>query len=147
MDRLNKYLTRYETRIGRTKFENAIISTSENNSAYIGTQSGSAIFDGLLPISKIPSGSISSGHMIAQFQLLNKEMDISKIVFAGGNPMQDFETLKATLDILTHKYAYNFKQENIQVIAHDNLPAMKRLLSEYNVKLSLGIHAVSDSKR
>lgn len=70
------------------------------------------------------------------------------IVFMGqGEPLHNFENLKATLDLMTDSRGLNLSRRRITVSTAGHLPGLKRFTELGGVNLALSLHAAIEEKR
>lgn len=70
------------------------------------------------------------------------------IVFMGqGEPLHNFENLKATLDLMTDSRGLDLSRRRITVSTAGYLPGLKRFKELGGVNLALSLHAANEIKR
>lgn len=73
---------------------------------------------------------------------------INNLVFMGmGEPLDNFEALMSSLEILTDTQGLQFSHNKITVSSVGLIPQLKRFLSETKVCLALSLHSPFDAER
>ncbi|MGP1514636.1 MAG: 23S rRNA (adenine(2503)-C(2))-methyltransferase RlmN [Bacteroidales bacterium] len=73
---------------------------------------------------------------------------ISNIVFMGmGEPLDNFEQLRKTLDILTSKWGYAFSPRRITVSTCGYMPKMREFLELTNTDVAISLHNAIKKER
>jgi 23S rRNA (adenine2503-C2)-methyltransferase len=73
---------------------------------------------------------------------------ITNLVFMGmGEPLHDFESLKAALDLLLDGEGPNFSHRHVTVSTSGLVPQIRRLGEETQVKLAVSLNATTDELR
>ncbi len=73
---------------------------------------------------------------------------LTNLVFMGmGEPLQNFDALKAGLDLLLDEDGPNFSHRHVTVSTSGLVPAMRRLGEETQVKLAVSLNATTDQQR
>jgi 23S rRNA (adenine2503-C2)-methyltransferase len=73
---------------------------------------------------------------------------ITNVVFMGmGEPLHDFESLKAALDLLLDGEGSNYSHRHVTVSTSGLVPRIRRLGAETQVKLAVSLNATTDEQR
>ncbi|MGC3998388.1 MAG: 23S rRNA (adenine(2503)-C(2))-methyltransferase RlmN [Anaeromyxobacter sp.] len=73
---------------------------------------------------------------------------LTNLVFMGmGEPLANYRSLKAALDVLLSEDGPNFSHRHITVSTSGLVPVMKRLGEETPVKLAVSLNATTDAQR
>jgi 23S rRNA (adenine2503-C2)-methyltransferase len=73
---------------------------------------------------------------------------LTNLVFMGmGEPLHNYEHLKAALDLLLHEDGPNFSHRHVTVSTSGLVPVMRRLGEETQVKLAVSLNATTDATR
>jgi 23S rRNA (adenine2503-C2)-methyltransferase len=101
---------------------------------------------------------LTPGEIVAQVHAVNREVRVneglpeyrplSNLVFMGmGEPLHNFESLKAALQILQAKEGPNFSHRHITVSTVGLVPMIERFGQETDVKLAISLNATTDEQR
>ena len=73
---------------------------------------------------------------------------LTNLVFMGmGEPLHNFEALKAALDLLLDESGPNFSHRHVTVSTSGLVPQIRRLGEETQVKLAVSLNATTDEQR
>ncbi|HET9552746.1 MAG TPA: 23S rRNA (adenine(2503)-C(2))-methyltransferase RlmN [Anaeromyxobacteraceae bacterium] len=73
---------------------------------------------------------------------------LTNLVFMGmGEPLHNYEHLKAALDLLLDEDGPNFSHRHVTVSTSGLVPVMRRLGEETQVKLAISLNATTDAQR
>jgi len=101
---------------------------------------------------------LSVGEILAQVHQVNRYLieqglgepprPLTNLVFMGmGEPLHNFEAVKAALDILLSEDGPNFSQRQITVSTAGLVPLIERFGRETSVKLAVSLNATTDEVR
>jgi 23S rRNA (adenine2503-C2)-methyltransferase len=101
---------------------------------------------------------LTPAEIVGQVHAVNREVrrnegtetyrPLSNLVFMGmGEPLHNFENLKAALSILQSEDGPNFSHRHITVSTVGLVPMIERLGAETDVKLAISLNASSDEQR
>ena len=101
---------------------------------------------------------LTAGEIVAQIHLVNRDVrakegledlrPLTNLVFMGmGEPLHNFENLKAALCILQAEEGPNFSHRHITVSTVGLVPMIERLGAETEVKLAISLNATTDEQR
>lgn len=101
---------------------------------------------------------LTAGEIVAQVHEVNRRVareealsllrPLTNLVFMGmGEPLHNFENLKAALSILQSKEGPNFSHRHITVSTVGLVPMIERLGAETDVKLAISLNASHDAQR
>jgi 23S rRNA (adenine2503-C2)-methyltransferase len=101
---------------------------------------------------------LSAGEIVAQVHAVNREVrtgtiteeprPLTNLVFMGmGEPLHNFDNLKAALEILKAKEGPNFSHRHITVSTVGLVPMIERFGKETDVKLAISLNATTDEQR
>lgn len=101
---------------------------------------------------------LSVGEIVGQVHQVNRFLieeglaegprPLTNLVFMGmGEPLHNFEALKAALEILLSEEGPNFSHRQITVSTAGLVPAIERLGKETTVKLAVSLNATTDEVR
>jgi len=102
--------------------------------------------------------SLGPGEIVDQVHRANRRLvelgegtaprPITNVVFMGmGEPLHDFESLKAALDLLLDGEGPNFSHRHVTVSTSGLAPQIRRLGEETQVKLAVSLNATTDGQR
>ena len=102
--------------------------------------------------------SLGPGEIVDQVHRANRRLvelgegaaprPITNVVFMGmGEPLHDFESLKAALDLLLDGEGPNFSHRHVTVSTSGLAPQIRRLGEETQVKLAVSLNATTDRQR
>ncbi len=101
---------------------------------------------------------LAPGEMVGQVARANRRLlelgegspprPLTNLVFMGmGEPLHNYENLKAALDILLSEDGPNFSHRHVTVSTSGLVPQMRRLGEETEVKLAVSLNATTDAQR
>jgi len=102
---------------------------------------------------------LTASEIVAQVHAVNREVrtnektekmlrPLTNLVFMGmGEPLHNFENLKAALHILEHEDGPNFSSRHITVSTVGLVPMIERFGAETDVKLAISLNASNDETR
>lgn len=101
---------------------------------------------------------LSVGEILGQVYQVNRDLieelglegprPLTNLVFMGmGEPLHNYDNLKAALDILLSQEGLNFSHRHVTVSTSGLVPAMERLGQETPVKLAVSLNATTDEIR
>ena len=84
---------------------------------------------------------------VKRINFIFSKKQITNIVFMGmGEPLLNIKNVLVSIDIMTHRYAYNINVNKITVSTSGLIPYMD-LLSFYNIPLAISLHASNNKLR
>ena len=156
MDGTVKY--RFRTRDDRL-IESVYMPSADRRTLCVSTQVGCAMacrfcMTGTLGLTR----NLTAGEIVAQVHEVNRRVareeelsrtrPLTNLVFMGmGEPLHNFENLKAALSILQSKEGPNFSHRHITVSTVGLVPMIERLGAETDVKLAISLNASHDAQR
>ena len=101
---------------------------------------------------------LTAGEIVDQVHRANRRLvelgegpaprPLTNLVFMGmGEPLHNFEQLKAALDLLLDEDGPNFSHRHVTVSTSGLVPVMRRLGEETQVKLAVSLNATTDAQR
>ncbi len=101
---------------------------------------------------------LTAAEIVSQVHIVNRRIaleeglssprPLSNLVFMGmGEPLHNFENLKAALSILQSEEGPNFSHRHITVSTVGLVPMIERLGAETDVKLAISLNASHDAQR
>ncbi len=101
---------------------------------------------------------LTAGEIVDQVHRANRRLvelgegpgprPLTNLVFMGmGEPLHNFEQLKAALELLLHEDGPNFSHRHVTVSTSGLVPVMRRLGEETQVKLAVSLNATTDAQR
>ena len=91
---------------------------------------------------------LSANEMMNQIQSIPKSRELTNIVFMGmGEPLDNFDELFKTLEILTSSYGYGWSPKRITVSTIGILPELKRFLDESACHLAISLNSPYHKER
>ena len=101
---------------------------------------------------------LTAAEIVAQVHVVNRRValdealsgsrPLTNLVFMGmGEPLHNFENLKAALTILQSEEGPNFSHRHITVSTVGLVPMIERLGAETDVKLAISLNASHDAQR
>ncbi len=156
MDGTVKY--RFRAQDGRL-LESVYMPSVDRRTLCVSTQVGCAMacrfcMTGTLGLQR----NLTPGEIVAQVHEVNRRVareeglaltrPLTNLVFMGmGEPLHNFDNLKAALTILQSKEGPNFSHRHITVSTVGLVPMIERLGAETDVKLAISLNASHDSQR
>ena len=93
-------------------------------------------------------GQLRAGEIINQLFSLPEFKSVTNIVYMGmGEPMDNYEEVKRSLDILTADWGYGISPRRINVSTIGVIPTMKRFIEETDCHLAVSLHSPFDEER
>jgi 23S rRNA (adenine2503-C2)-methyltransferase len=139
--------------------ESVYMPSPERRTLCVSTQVGCAMacsfcMTGTLGLKR----NLTVGEIVAQIHQVNRAVSrdealsldrpLSNLVFMGmGEPLHNFENLKAALAILQSEDGPNFSHRHITVSTVGLVPMIERLGAETDVKLAISLNASNDAQR
>lgn len=94
------------------------------------------------------NGHLSANEILNQVCSIEESDDLTNIVFMGmGEPLDNYEQLKKTLDIMTSDYGFAWSPKRITVSTTGVTPKLKRFLDESNAHLAVSLHTPIKEQR
>lgn len=94
------------------------------------------------------NGHLSANEILNQVCSIDESDDLTNIVFMGmGEPLDNYEQLKKTLDIMTSDYGFAWSPKRITVSTTGVTPKLKRFLDESNAHLAVSLHTPMKEQR
>lgn len=94
------------------------------------------------------NGNLSANEILNQVCSIDESDDLTNIVFMGmGEPLDNYEQLKKTLDIMTSDYGFAWSPKRITVSTTGVTPKLKRFLDETNAHLAVSLHTPIKEQR
>jgi 23S rRNA (adenine2503-C2)-methyltransferase len=101
---------------------------------------------------------LSAGEIVDQVARANRRLleigegpaprPLTNLVFMGmGEPLHNYESVKAALEILLSEDGPNFSHRHVTVSTSGLVPAIRRLGEETEVKLAVSLNATTDAQR
>lgn len=94
------------------------------------------------------NGNLSANEILNQVCSIDESDDLTNIVFMGmGEPLDNYEQLKKTLDIMTSDYGFAWSPKRITVSTTGVTPKLKRFLDESSAHLAVSLHTPLKEQR
>lgn len=94
------------------------------------------------------NGNLSVNEILNQVCSIGESDDLTNIVFMGmGEPLDNYEQLKKTLDIMTSDYGFAWSPKRITVSTTGVTPKLKLFLDESNAHLAVSLHTPMKEQR
>lgn len=91
---------------------------------------------------------LSAGEIINQFLSVEESGTLTNVVFMGmGEPLDNFEEVKKSIDILTSEWGFAMSPYRITVSSIGLQPNFTRLIEETRVHIALSLHSPFDAER
>ena len=99
---------------------------------------------------------LSAGEMLGQILLVNRELggsrknrQITNIVLMGsGEPLDNFDNVVKFIELISSKRGLGISQRNISLSTCGLVPQIYKLLEkDFNLSLTISLHATTDEKR
>jgi 23S rRNA (adenine2503-C2)-methyltransferase len=95
---------------------------------------------------------LGAAEILSQIMAARRELDsgeaLTNYVFMGmGEPLANYSRLSRALTIMTAEWGMGISPRRITVSTVGLVPAMERLLSEFQVNLAVSLHATTDEMR
>lgn len=87
------------------------------------------------------NGNLSANEILNQVFSVHEADELTNIVFMGmGEPLDNYDELKKTIDILVSDYGLAWSPKRITVSTTGVTPKLKKLLDETNVHVAISLH-------
>lgn len=94
------------------------------------------------------NGNLTANEILNQIFSIREADDLTNVVFMGmGEPLDNYDELKKTLDIMTADYGLAWSPKRITVSTTGVTPKLKRFLDESNAHLAISIHSPEREQR
>lgn len=94
------------------------------------------------------SGNLSANEILNQLYSVRESEGLTNVVFMGmGEPLDNYDTLKKVLEIMTADYALGWSPKRITVSTTGVTPKLKRFLDESSAHLAISIHSPEKEQR
>jgi 23S rRNA (adenine2503-C2)-methyltransferase len=94
------------------------------------------------------NGNLTANEILNQIYSVREAEDLTNVVFMGmGEPLDNYEELKKTLEIMTANYGMAWSPKRITVSTTGVTPKLKRFLDESNAHLAISIHSPEKNQR
>lgn len=94
------------------------------------------------------NGNLTANEILNQLYSVREAEKLTNVVFMGmGEPLDNYEELKKTLDIMTANYGLAWSPKRITVSTTGVTPKLKRFLDESNAHLAISIHTPDKKQR
>lgn len=94
------------------------------------------------------NGNLSTNEILNQVCSIDESDELTNIVFMGmGEPLDNYEQLKKTLDIMTSDYGFAWSPKRITVSTTGVTPKLKRFLDESSAHLAVSLHSPIKEQR
>lgn len=94
------------------------------------------------------NGNLTSNEILNQLYSVRESEDLTNVVFMGmGEPLDNYEELKKTLEIMTADYGMGWSPKRITVSTTGVTPKLKRFLDESSAHLAVSIHSPEKEQR
>jgi 23S rRNA (adenine2503-C2)-methyltransferase len=93
-------------------------------------------------------GNLTANEILNQLYSVREAEDLTNVVFMGmGEPLDNYDELKKTLEIMTADYGMAWSPKRITVSTTGVTPKLKRFLDETNAHLAISIHSPEKDRR
>ncbi len=135
-----KYLFKYSD---KSLAEAVYIPDNKRHTLCISSQSGCKYNCSFCMTGKAGfSNNLSAGEIINQYQNIPQFKQITNIVYMGmGEPLDNYEQLIKSLEILSSKYGFGLGNKRITVSTIGLLPQLKDFLNLKKFRLALSLHS------
>ncbi len=150
---------RFRTRDGRL-IESVYMPSEDRKTLCVSTQAGCAMGCTFCATATLGlQRNLTAGEIVAQVHAVNREVrrnegfddstrPLTNLVFMGmGEPLHNFENLKAALGVLQSEDGPNFSHRHITVSTVGLVPMIERFGQETDVKLAISLNATTDELR
>jgi 23S rRNA (adenine2503-C2)-methyltransferase len=149
---------RFRTSDGRL-IESVYMPSPDRKTLCVSTQAGCAMGCTFCMTATLGlQRNLTAGEIVAQVHAVNREVrtgtlaeqprPLTNLVFMGmGEPLHNFDNLKAALEILEAKDGPNFSHRHITVSTVGLVPMIERFGKETDVKLAISLNATTDEQR
>lgn len=87
-------------------------------------------------------GDLTAADIINQVLSIDESQRLTNIVFMGmGEPMDNYEAVKAAIEVLTSKWGMAWSPKRITVSSIGKLDNLRRLLDETSVHIAISVHS------
>lgn len=94
------------------------------------------------------NGNLSSNEILNQIYSVEESEKLTNVVFMGmGEPLDNYDRLIKTLDIMTADYGLAWSPKRITVSTTGVTPKLKRFLEESNAHLAISLHSPIQEQR
>lgn len=94
------------------------------------------------------NGNLTANEILNQLYSVREAEDLTNVVFMGmGEPLDNYEELKKTLEIMTADYGMAWSPKRITVSTTGVTPKLKHFLDESNAHLAISIHSPEKEQR
>jgi 23S rRNA (adenine2503-C2)-methyltransferase len=94
------------------------------------------------------NGNLTANEILNQLYSVREAEDLTNVVFMGmGEPLDNYEELRKTLEIMTADYGMAWSPKRITVSTTGVIPKLKRFLDESNAHLAISIHSPEKDQR
>lgn len=94
------------------------------------------------------NGNLTANEILNQLYSVREAESLTNVVFMGmGEPLDNYEELKKTLEIMTADYGMAWSPKRITVSTTGVTPKLKRFLDESNAHLAISIHSPEKEQR
>ncbi|MDR0825362.1 MAG: 23S rRNA (adenine(2503)-C(2))-methyltransferase RlmN [Prevotella sp.] len=94
------------------------------------------------------NGDLTANEILNQIYSTRESENLTNVVFMGmGEPLDNYEELKKTLDIMTADYGMAWSPKRITVSTTGVTPKLKRFLDESNAHLAISVHSPEREQR
>lgn len=94
------------------------------------------------------NGNLTANEILNQIYSVREAENLTNVVFMGmGEPLDNYEELKRTLEIMTADYGLAWSPKRITVSTTGVTPKLKRFLDESSAHLAISIHSPEKEQR
>lgn len=94
------------------------------------------------------NGNLTANEILNQIYSVREADDLTNVVFMGmGEPLDNYDELKKTLEIMTADYGMAWSPKRITVSTTGITPKLKSFLDESNAHLAVSIHSPEREQR
>lgn len=94
------------------------------------------------------NGNLTANEILNQIYSVREAENLTNVVFMGmGEPLDNYEELKKTLEIMTADYGLAWSPKRITVSTTGVTPKLKRFLDESSAHLAISIHSPEKEQR
>ncbi|WP_036930430.1 23S rRNA (adenine(2503)-C(2))-methyltransferase RlmN [Prevotella sp. 10(H)] len=94
------------------------------------------------------NGNLTANEILNQVYSVREAENLTNVVFMGmGEPLDNYEELKKTLDIMTADYGMAWSPKRITVSTTGITPKLNRFLDDSNAHLAISIHSPEPKQR
>lgn len=94
------------------------------------------------------SGNLTANEILNQIYSVREAGELTNVVFMGmGEPLDNYDELKKTLDIITADYGMAWSPKRITVSSIGVTPKLKQFLDESSAHLAISIHSPEREQR